>query len=233
MTKKLWYIYFGIYLTIISTYKFKMKYLKRKSQKEAEEYAFKKAQQLSNHILKKSKTITEVSGVENIPNETCVFISNHQAIFDGFMLCSFINKPFGFIAKKEIKKIPLIGSWLEDINAVFIDRENPRESVKAINAGVEKLKNGCSMLIFPEGTRSLSSKMNDFKKGSMKLALKSGVPIVPITIDGTYRVLEVGNKVTGNTIKMKIHKPIYVDKLSKEEQKDLVKKIQNIVQEEL
>lgn len=233
MVKKLWYTYFGIYLTLMSTYKFKMKSLKKKSAEKAEEYVFSKAKKLSDHVLKKSKTVTEVSGLENIPDETCVFIANHQAIFDGFMLFSFINKKFAFIAKKEIKKIPLIGTWMTDLNTVFIDRGNPRASVQAINEGVQKLKEGYSMAIFPEGTRSLSSEIGTFKKGSMKLAIKAGVPIVPITIDGTYRILETGNKVTGNKVKMIVHKPIYIDKLSKEEQKNLVDKVQNIIEEAL
>ena len=89
------------------------------------------------------------------------------------------------------------------------------------------------MMIFPEGTRSLKSKMNSFKKGSMKLATKSRACIVPITIDGSYNVLEVGRKVMGNKINMVIHKPIYVNSLSKEEEQDLAEYVQNIIEEEL
>ena len=89
------------------------------------------------------------------------------------------------------------------------------------------------MMIFPEGTRSLKSKMNSFKKGSMKLATKSRVPIVPITIDGSYNVLEVGRKVMGNKINMVIHKPIYVNSLSKEEEQNLSEYVQNIIEDEL
>ena len=175
----------------------------------------------------------EVSGVENIPKENCVFISNHQAIFDGFVLLAYIDKPFGFIAKKEIKKIPLVSKWIKSIESIYIDRESPRESIKAIQEGVEKINHGHSMMIFPEGTRSLSSNMNSFKKGSMKLAIKSKATIVPITIDGTYNVLEVGRKVTGNKVKMVIHKPINIDSLSKEEEQDLSKYVQGIIEGKL
>jgi 1-acyl-sn-glycerol-3-phosphate acyltransferase len=211
----------------------KIKVIGKKSPKQAEIYAFKKSQNIAKYVLKITKTNMEVSGTENIPEGNCVFIANHQAIFDGFALLAYIDKPFGFIAKKEIQKIPLVSSWMKSIGSIYINRQSPRESIKAIQQGVEKINAGHSMMIFPEGTRSLKSKMNSFKKGSMKLAVKSKVPIVPITIDGSYNVLEVGKKVTGNKVKMVIHKPIYVDSLSKEEEQDLAEYVQNIIEQEL
>ncbi|QAT41711.1 1-acyl-sn-glycerol-3-phosphate acyltransferase [Clostridium sp. JN-9] len=183
--------------------------------------------------MKKTKTATKITGIENIPQGPCVFISNHQGIFDGFLFFGFINKPIGFIAKKEIKKLPLISGWLEMLHTVFIDRENIRESVKAINAGVENVKRGYSMIIFPEGTRSLGGKMKEFKRGSMKLAFNAGVPVVPVTIEGTYKVLETGNHVTGNKLHMVIHKPIDVTKLSKEEKSNFAVTVHDIIETEL
>lgn len=119
------------------------------------------------------------------------------------------------------------------LHTVFIDRKNIRESVKAINAGVENVKNGYSMIIFPEGTRSLGGKMKEFKKGSMKLAINAGVPVVPVTIEGTYKVLETGNQVTGNKLYMAIHKPIDVTSLSKEEKSNLAETVHDIIESEL
>lgn len=233
MMKLLWYLYFSIYLCLSSLSLIKIKYMKKKLPKEAKIYAFKRAQNISKYVLKVTKTRMEVSGIENIPVENCVFVANHQAIFDGFALLAYIDKPFGFIAKKEIRKIPLVSSWLKSIGSVYINRKSPRESIKIIGEAVEKISGGYSMMIFPEGTRSLKSKMKPFKKGSMRLATKSKVAIVPITIDGTYNVLEVGRKVTGNKVKMVIHKPIYVSTLCKEEQQDLAQYIQNIIEDEL
>lgn len=230
MIKLLWYLYFTIYLSISSLSLIKIIYIKQKSPKEAEIYAFRRAQRIAKYVLKVTKTSMDVSGTENIPKENCVFIANHQAIFDGFALLAYIDKPFGFVAKKEIKKIPLISSWLKSIGSIYINRQSPRESIKVIQDGVEKLNNGYSMMIFPEGTRSLKSSMNVFKKGSMKLATKSGVPIIPITIDGSYNVLETGKRVMGNKINMVIHKPIYVNELSKEEELKLSEYVQNIIE---
>lgn len=233
MIKLLWYLYFSIYLGISSLSLIKIKLMQKKSPELAEIYAYRRAQKIARYVLKVTKTSMEVSGIENIPEENCVFIANHQAIFDGFALLAYIDKPFGFIAKKEIEKIPLVGSWVKSTGSIYINRESPRESIKTIQEGVEKIKRGGSIMIFPEGTRSLESKMNTFKKGSMKLAIKSKVAIVPITIDGTYNVLEVGKKVTGNKVKMVIHKPIYVDSLSREQEQDLSEYVQNIIEKEL
>lgn len=234
MFKLLWYIYFAFYLffiTIIS--RIKMFFLKNKSYEIADRYAYETARNISKHVLKITKTKTYVSGLENIPKETCIFVCNHQASFDTFLLIANISQLTGFIAKKEIKTYPLIGYWIKTIHSVFMDRGNIREGMKAINEGVENIKKGYSMIIFPEGTRSLKSEMAEFKKGSMKLALKAKVPIVPITIDGTYMVLEVGNKVQGHSIKMIVHEPIYIDKLSDYEKKNLSQILHDLIGKEI
>jgi 1-acyl-sn-glycerol-3-phosphate acyltransferase len=233
MIKLLWYLYFSIYLSISSLSLIKIRFMQKKSPKDAKAYAYERAQHIARYVLKVTKTTMEVSGTENIPKENCVFISNHQAIFDGFALLAYINKPFGFIAKIEIKKLPLINGWMSSIGSIYMNRQNPREAMKTIQEGVEKIKEGHSILIFPEGTRSLASKMNSFKKGSMKLAINSNATIVPITIDGTYNVLEVGKKVTGNKVRMVIHKPIYLDSLDKDEIQNLAKDVQDIIEKEL
>ena len=184
---------------------------------------------ISRHVIKVSRTKCEVSGLENIPDEPCVFMANHQGIFDAFLIIAHIEKPFRFIAKREISKIPLIGMWMRDTGTVFINRENIKESVVAINKGIENLQNGYSVIVFPEGTRSKGGDMTSFKKGSMKLALKTEVPIIPVSIEGTYKVLEVGNQVMGHTLKMLVHEAVHVTELSKEEKAVLAISIENIV----
>jgi 1-acyl-sn-glycerol-3-phosphate acyltransferase len=230
MSKLLWYIYFAIYLlveTIIC--KTNIFFLKRKSSKEIDEYVYKRARGICNHVIKITKTKTVVKGLENIPKQPCVFVCNHQAIFDVFLLISNIEMITGFIAKKEIKSYPLIGFWIGAIHSVFMDRTNVREGMKAINEGALNVKNGYSIILFPEGTRSLKSEIAKFKKGSMKLALKANSPVVPITIDGTYRVLEAGKKVTGNVLKMTVHKPIDLENISEDDKKNLSDIIYNII----
>ena len=229
MIKLFWYSYFVVYLIVASISRLKVNFLRKRDPKAADLYAYKRIQDISRHVIKKSKTTVKVIGAENIIPEPCVFVGNHQAIYDAFVLMSTINKPTGFIAKKEITKIPLIYGWLKEIHTVFLDRSSIKDGIKAINEGVENLNKGYSMVIFPEGTRSLASKMGEFKKGSMKLALKANAPIVPFTLDGTYNVLEVGNQVRGHAITIKFHKPIYISELSKEEQKSINETVYSIV----
>lgn len=222
MLKVFYYIYFGIYL-FFKTVKAKitMCFLKNKSQQAVDEYIYNTARGMAIHFMNISDTKSIVKGIENIPKEPCIFICNHQAIFDVFLLVSNIELITGFIAKKEIKSYPLIGFWIGAMHSVFLDRTNVREGMKAINAGAENIKNGYSMILFPEGTRSLKSEMGEFKKGSLKLALKAGAPIVPITIDGTYKVLETGNQVRGNVLNMIVHKPLLAGELTEDEKKNL------------
>ena len=111
------------------------------------------------------------------------------------------------------------------------DREDPREALKAISEGTENLKNGYSMIIFPEGTRSKSNVMGEFKKGSMRLAIKAGVPIVPITFYDTHKGLEGNNGwVKKANAKLIIDKPIYMDKMSKQEKAEISEMVKNIIQ---
>ena len=120
---------------------------------------------------------------------------------------------------------------MTQINCIFMDRDNIRESVRSINEGVELLKSGHSMVIFPEGTRSKGKRVGDFKKGSMKLALKSGVPIVPVTIDGSYKLLEKNNQYNkkDRIVRVIIDKPMYPTELSKEQQVNLAENIKQII----
>ncbi|MGK0469158.1 lysophospholipid acyltransferase family protein [Clostridium sp.] len=207
---------------------------KRKTKEEVKEYLTNLVTNWSNFVLKIAGLNLTVIGKENIPNEPCVFVGNHQSNFDiPAVLCN-INRLTGVIAKKNMEKIPIISYWMRQIHCVLMDRENPREALKAIAEGIENLKDGYSMLIFPEGTRSRSNNMGEFKKGSMRLAIKAGVPIVPITIYDTYKAMEGNNgKVKKASAKIIIGKPIYTDAMSKEEKANIAEIVKNIIQDNL
>lgn len=185
----------------------------------------------ANYTLKTIGVKVRTMGLENLPEGNCLFVGNHQSYVDIPIVLSQIDKPIGFIAKKELKKVPFISYWMKRINCVFLDRANVRDAIESINQGATNLKNLCSMLIFPEGTRSKSHEIGGFKKGSLKLALKSSVPIVPITISGSYKAYENNNnKFSPADITLVIGNPIMVDTLSKEERKDLTEKIRETIQ---
>jgi 1-acyl-sn-glycerol-3-phosphate acyltransferase len=161
----------------------------------------------------------QVTGLEKVPRKGPVlFVSNHQSNFDFALLLGYINKPKGFVAKVELAKIPVISLWMRIIGCVFMDRKDIRQSLKVMNQAAEIIKAGQSLVIFPEGTRSRSEKVAEFKKGSLRLADKAGVPIVPVTVSGTYKVLEANKGfIKPDTVKLIISEPIYYQQLSKED----------------
>lgn len=182
-------------------------------------------------VLKLSGCKITVKGLENVPKDrTALFVSNHQSNFDIPLLMGVIDTPKGFIAKKELESIPLLSAWMKRIHCVFMDRKNLRQSAETIVKGINILKGGYSMVIFPEGTRSKGGEHKEFKAGSFKLATKSKSLIVPVTIDGTYKVLEANNnKIKASDLTVIIHKPIDPTVLSKDELDNLHEVVEDIV----
>ncbi len=177
----------------------------------------------------------ECTGLENIPRDTnCLFVSNHQGNFDPAILMAYLNVPKGFVAKESVKKIFILAAWMELMKSLFIDRENPKKAARILIDGIKILKSGHSLVIFPEGTRSLSSEIGTFKDGAFKMATKAKVPVVPITIDGTYKLMEEGkNIIKPATVKLFIHPMIETKDLSSEEIKNLPDQVLNIIKSEI
>ena len=211
---------------------FKAHYLERKNRTEDRTLLlYKITHWWANFVLKLSGCKVHVEGLENIPKDkAALFVANHQSNFDIPLLMSVIDTPKGFIAKKELENIPLLSKWMKYIQCIFMDRNNLRQSAESIVKGINILKSGYSMVIFPEGTRSKGGQHSDFKAGSFKLATKSKSLIVPVTIDGTYKVLEESNnKIKASNLKVIIHKPIDPTTLSKDQLNSLHEDVQNIV----
>lgn len=181
--------------------------------------------------LKNTGSKVNVYGLENLPEEPCLFVANHQSYFDIGLFLAYIPKQKGFISKIEVASVPFLGKYMTDLRCVFIDRDNMKQSLKAILAGIEILKSGYSMVIFPEGTRSLTDEVKAFKAGSFKLATKSEVPIVPVTIDGAYDILKKDElRISKTTVNFVIHPPIQTKGEPKESLMDLHTRVQDIVQ---
>ena len=148
-----------------------------------------------------------MSGLENLPAAGGVlFVANHQGAFDIPLLLGYVPGLKGFVSKKENCRLPIVGTWMKLLRCIFIDRKDLRQSARAIARGIRDLQAGRSLVIFPEGTRSKSGVMKRFKEGSFKLATRSGAAIVPLTIDGSYRLLE-GNRgrITPGKVRLHIH----------------------------
>ena len=186
-------------------------------------------------IMKKYKITLNVTGLENIPEGPVLFVSNHQGYADIPVYCAVITmKQIGFVAKTSLGKIPVFGEWIRDIRSVFIERDDARSSLKTMEAGAELLNKGFSLVIYPEGKRSRGPQMGEFKKGSLRLAAKSGVPVVPVTLDGTYNVYEKKGYVqSGANVFFHIHPAIETKGLSKSEMNSLAERVEAVIKNKL
>ncbi|BCO10863.1 1-acyl-sn-glycerol-3-phosphate acyltransferase [Desulfolithobacter dissulfuricans] len=131
-----------------------------------------------------------IEGLENIdPNKTYIFAGNHCSQADIYAFQGYFPHDFRWIAKKELFRIPLFGHAMRRSGFVAMDRSRGREALKSLNQAAEQIAAGTSVIIFPEGTRSPDGRLQPFKTGAALLAIKSGVPVVPIGFNGTHRVL--------------------------------------------
>lgn len=176
---------------------------------------------------------TTVIGAENIPEDTAVlYVGNHRSYFDILIPYAYFKRPTGYIAKKEMEKIPVLRTWMRYIKCLFIDRSNAKEGLKTILTGIENVRNGYSMVIFPEGTRSKTDEMLPFKEGSLKIAEKSGCPIVLMTQNNTSAAFEDHMPFFKRThTVIEFSKPIIISELAPEDKKFLGAYCQNIIKE--
>lgn len=185
-------------------------------------------------IMKRTKSDISVSGLELLPDVPVLFVSNHEGNFDIPVILSSIPKPFGFISKKEVKKLPVIPVYMEDMNCVFIDRTDRKSALKSISDTAQKLKEGHSILIFPEGTRSKGQGIGEFKAGFMRIATDAGVPIVPLAIRGTADIMEKNdNKIQPAKVNLQILEPIESELLRSLSSKEAIKFVKNKIENAL
>jgi len=177
----------------------------------------------------------KVYGQENVPKDrACVFVSNHQGIFDIHAMLGYTGVPIGLVSKMENKKIPIVGAWMVALDCVFLERGNPRSSILQIAKAVELVKSGLSMVIFPEGTRAKCDNLGEFKQGSLKLATRSKAPIVPVTINGTYKIFEEHNKkIHPAEVTVTFGAPIETEGLTKEDEAGLLDQVVSVIQKNL
>lgn len=147
-----------------------------------------------------------VYGEENIPESQSglIVVSNHQGGFDIPLCISCLPFSVGFIAKHQLKKLPIISVWMIALDCIFINRKRIRESSKKINERIHQ-KDKNPIFIFPEGTRSKGPQMGAFKVGSLKMLFKEGADVLPITISGSYKCMELHNNVKSGHVELFYH----------------------------
>lgn len=177
-------------------------------------------------ILFIAGTKVTVIGEDRIPKDTPVlYVGNHRSYFDVVLTYARCPGLTGYVAKDSMKKIPLLSSWMKRLHCLFLNRSDIKEGLKTILQGIDQMKNGVSMCIFPEGTRNKNedeTKLLPFKEGSFKMAEKTGCPIILMGMNNTSSILEDHFPFIRSThVVLEYSKPIYPKELSKEDRKFL------------
>ena len=174
-------------------------------------------------------------GAENIPKDKpVIFVSNHQGHMDSVIIQGFVKKPKGFIAIKEYGDFPIVGAWMKHMGSVFVDRDDVRQTFLNINKAVDNLNRGQSMVVFPEGKLNDGAETFDFERGWLRLAEKSGVPIIPITIKGSHKIISYnGKRMRPSHIECIISQPIETYDLKKDKGLAFLKDLRKTIQQHI
>lgn len=174
-----------------------------------------------------------VVGTENVPNDKpIIFVANHSSHLDIAVLCRSLPVNLHFIGKKELSLIPIVGWYMFIAGHIFIDRSNKRKAVASLKQAAAKIKNGKSVAMYPEGTRTKTGEMGAFKKGAFHLAMDAGVSVVPIHIEGTYDVWPAkSNTITPGKVLVRIGKPIDSSNYTKKTIKNFMTEARTSIEE--
>lgn len=179
-----------------------------------------------------------VIGEENVPKDQAVlYIGNHRSFFDILLTYTRCPQLTGYVAKAEMEKIPLLSNWMRYLHCLFLDRKDIKKGMKTILEGIEKIKSGISICIFPEGTRNKNENELDmlpFHDGSFKIATRAKCPVIPIALNNTADIFEAHlPRIRPTHVVIEYGKPIYPEELSREDQRRLGAYTQNVIREML
>lgn len=183
-------------------------------------------------MSRRLKITYDIEGEENIPESGPIMVyANHQSYADAIAMYYLFRNHFqiGFIAKNEFRKLGPIAKGVEYTRSVFLVRDGAKAAVQAIHESTELLQQGFSLCIFPEGTRSRSSNLLRFRNGSLKFAQKGKVPILPITLDGGYKLYEIDGSYHPCHIKIKVHPLVHIENMNKHEQLEAYEQIKQSI----
>lgn len=187
-------------------------------------------------ILFLSGTKLTIIGEENVPkNEAVLYIGNHKSFFDIVITYARCPRLTGYISKDSVQKVPLLSLWMKRLHCLFLNREDVKEALKTILVGIDNIKNGISMCIFPEGTRNKTDElMLPFKEGSFKMAEKTGCAIIPMAISNSAEILENHfPRIKSAHVIVEYGKPVYPNELDKETRKKIGAHCHDIIEQML
>src|SRR6056297_1961848 len=180
------------------------------SKKTARKYLFLLIHYWSRHFLSISGIKIYVKGIENLPGtDKICLVSNHQSYLDIPVLLAVVPRLLGFVAKRELAKLPVLNLWMHAMDCVLINRANSSSAVGKIKNRIQRAEQkGRPLVLFPEGTRSKGKKLGRFKSGGLHLVIGSGLVILPVSVNGTYPLLEKEGKLKKGRVTVQIHPPV-------------------------
>jgi 1-acyl-sn-glycerol-3-phosphate acyltransferase len=182
-------------------------------------------------ILWVSRITVTVDGLSRLDqSKSYIYMSNHQSNFDIPVLLAHLTVQFRWLAKKELFKIPIFSRGMRAAGYISIDRSNRASAFQSLAEAAQKVKNGVSVMIFPEGTRSLDGKIRPFKKGGFVLAIDSGVPVVPIVLHGTFSIMPKNRwRINPGHVHMDILEPIETSGYTRDTKNDLIESVRSVI----
>lgn len=239
MRTLIWYSYFFGYMIFhLPTLIRGKKALKREDYETLKAIVDKNVPKWCNTLIRLAEIQVTVKGKENIPTDTnCVFVANHRGLYDIPIMLTQLGGPYPLLSKIEAKKIPLVRTWMEILRCLFVDRKDPKQGAKCLSQGVQLVKDGYSMSIFPEGTRFKGEEgdMGPFLGGAFRIASKSKRPVVPVVLFGTRACLEGNGRYTIKKGHITVHilPAVETKDMTAAEAKQLPEKIEQIIREDL
>jgi 1-acyl-sn-glycerol-3-phosphate acyltransferases len=163
-------------------------------------------------------------------SKSYIFVSNHQGAYDIFLIYGYLNQPIKWVMKQSLRKIPFVGKACEAAGFIFVDSSSPKAAARTIEDAKKRLKNGASIVIFPEGSRTKTGKIDRFKKGAYQMALDLKLPVVPVTINGTYEVMPIGAfLINPHKLELVVHEPIPTENIQIENMRDAATEIGKLI----
>lgn len=230
----------GIFLItflLLSYLVFPIEWLLGKINKQTKDYSSLRIVQWGFRVILRIAGVkVTVIGLENVPDEAVLYVGNHRSYFDILLMYVSCKRLTGFVAKDSIEKVPSLRVWMRNLYCLFLNREDVKQGMKTILRAIEYVKQGISIAIFPEGTRNTGEELSTlpFKEGSFKIALKTGCPIVPVSINHSADIFENHIPMMKKThVVMEYGTPIYPNELSREEQKVIGETCRQLIEDTL
>lgn len=182
-----------------------------------------------------SRVKVSIRGLEHIdPSATYVYMANHQSMFDIFALLGYLPVQFRWLAKMELFQIPVFGYSMARVGYISIDRSNRRSAYKSLLEAAQKIAQGVSVMVFPEGTRSTDGQIKPFRGGGFHLAVRSGRPIVPVVIFGSHQVMPKGKlRIRRGQIILSINPPVDTTHYKKNGREALMESVRSTMKRDL